>query len=106
MSQAIVRTRTLAARIIKAIATFAGCCLLVAAILIAVKANPANDLVSLIRNLAKFFDLGLFSLENPIKQINGAHGPALTALLNYGIGAIVWFTVGGIAARLVAGRGR
>ena len=100
----IARTRAVAARVIRGIATVAGCCLIAAAVLIAVKANPDNSLVSLVRHLARFFDLGFFSLSNPIKKFTGPHGPALTALLNYGIGAVVWFVLGGFVARLVGGK--
>lgn len=99
------RAREIASQAIKVVATFAGCCLIVAAVLISVKANPNNSLVTLIRHLAQFFDLGFFSLSNPVKQFGGDHGPALTALLNYGIGSIVWFTVGGLIATLVKGKG-
>ena len=98
------RVRGIAAQVIKVVATVAGCCLITAALLIAVKANPHNGLVSLIRHVGQFFDLGVFSLSNPIKQVTGDHGPELTALLNYGIGSIVWFTVGGLLATLVKGK--
>jgi hypothetical protein len=103
--RSVVRLRSVASRIIKTVATVAGCCLIAAAILIAVKANPSNSLVSLIKHLAEFFDLGFFSLTNPIKQFTGSNGAALTALLNYGIGAVVWFVVGGFIAALVRGSG-
>lgn len=98
------RARGIASRVVRIVASVAGCCLIAAAVLIAVKANPGNDLVSLVRHLAEFFDLGFFSLSNPIKQFNGSHGQALTALLNYGIGAVVWFVVGGFVAALVNGK--
>ena len=97
----VARARGIASRVIRIIATVAGCCLIAAALLIAAKANPSNSLVSLVRHLAQFFDLGFFSLSNPIKQFTGSHGPALTALLNYGIGAVVWFVAGGFVATLV-----
>jgi hypothetical protein len=99
------RARELASQAIKVVATFAGCCLIAAAILISVKANPSNGLVSAVRHLGQFFDLGVFSLSNPIKQVTGEHGTALTALLNYGLGSIVWFIVGGLLAALVKGKG-
>lgn len=98
------RVRGIVAQVIKVVATIAGCCLITAALLIAVKANPHNGLVSLIRHVGQFFDLGVFSLSNPIKQVTGDHGPELTALLNYGIGSIVWFTIGGLLATLVKGK--
>lgn len=96
--------RAAAARVIRVVASVAGCCLVAAAVVIAVKANPANGLVSLIKHLGQFFDLGFFSLSNPIKRFDGPHGPALTALLNYGLGAVAWFTIGGVIATVVEGR--
>ena len=96
-----LRIRTLAARIIRAVAVLAACCLLGAAILIAVKANANNGLVELIKHLASVFSLGLFSLSNPLKTFTGANGAAETALLTYGVGAAAWLVIGNLIARLL-----
>lgn len=104
VQRSVARARGIASRAIRTIATIAGCFLIAAAVLIAVKANPSNSLVSLVKHLAQFVDLGFFSLSNPIKQFTGSHGPALTALLNYGIGAVAWFVLGGFVATLVNGK--
>jgi hypothetical protein len=72
-----------------------------AALCIALEANPDNSFVSFVLDAAKAVDLGVFDLENPIKEFGGANGPTKEALLNYGLGAIVYLVVGRILERII-----
>jgi hypothetical protein len=72
-----------------------------AALCIALEANPDNSFVSFVLDAAKAVDLGVFDLENPIKEFGGSNGATKEALLNYGLGAIVYLIVGRILERVI-----
>lgn len=98
---AVARVRSNVARVLWV------CCLLIALVLafaafsFALKANEGNDLVTLIRDLADFFDLGFFDLENPVKAFGEPNGEVKTALFNYGIAAVVYLVIGRFVERIV-----
>ena len=75
--------------------------LALAALCIALEANPDNSFVKFILDFADAVDLGVFDLANPIKEFGGANGPTKEALLNYGLGAVVYLIVGRILERVV-----
>lgn len=75
--------------------------LALAALFIALEANPDNSFVSFVLDAAKSVDLGVFDLENPIKEFGGANGPTKEALLNYGLGAVVYLVVGRVLERII-----
>lgn len=89
------------ARVAWAIFVLLASVLAVAALLIALDAEAKNPLVEFVLNLADRVDLGIFSLDNPIKKFGGANGRETTALFNYGLGAIVYLVLGRILERLI-----
>ncbi len=99
------QVRTMGARIIGAVlALFAGV-LALAALLIVLAANPENGLVEFVLNFANGVDLGVFDLDNPIKEFgNGTPDSGdekKIALLNYGLGAIVYLIASRVADRAI-----
>ncbi len=75
--------------------------LALAALFIALEANPDNSFVSFVLNFADAVDLGIFDLDSPIKEFGGKNGPTKEALLNYGLGAVVYLVVGRILERVI-----
>jgi uncharacterized membrane protein YhiD involved in acid resistance len=93
--------RSWLARLIWIFCAVGAICLALGALLIVLSANEANSLVKLVLHLADFFDLGVFSRDDGIKQFTGAHHEVKNALFNWGIGAIAWLIVGRIVERIV-----
>lgn len=75
--------------------------LAVGALTYALKANEDNSLVTFVRDGAGVVDLGIFSLENGIKEFVGKNSEIKNALFNWGIGAVAWLVIGRILDRLV-----
>jgi hypothetical protein len=75
--------------------------LALAALCIALEANPDNSFVTFVLDAADAVDLGVFDLTNPIKEFGGDKGPTKEALLNYGLGAVVYLIVGRILERII-----
>jgi hypothetical protein len=67
----------------------------------ALDANPDNALVQFIRDVASAVDLGVFSLENGIKEFVGKNSDTKNALVNWGLGAVFWLVLGRILDRVV-----
>ena len=95
----LVRARL--AQVIWLVCVLAALILAVGALLVALKANKDNDLVSFVLSAADRVDLGVFSREDGIKQFTGDNAGVKNALFNWGIGAIVWLIVGRILDRLI-----
>ena len=72
-----------------------------AALLIALEANPDNGLVSFVLDFANAIDLGIFDLDNPIRQFTGENAEIKEALLSYGLGAVAYLVVGRILERVI-----
>lgn len=100
-SASVNKARTTVARLVWLIFLVFALVLAGAALLITLEANPRNNLVEFVLNFADGIDLGIFNLENPIKEFDGDNAEKKTALLNYGIGAIVYLVIGRIAERLI-----
>lgn len=100
----VSKARTVLARILWGVCALFALVLALAALLIALEANPDNDLVRWIIERASNVDLGFFDLTNPIKDFDEAQtDPAKdvkTALFNYGIAAIIWLIIGRILDRI------
>ncbi|GAB2767157.1 hypothetical protein GCM10027020_19960 [Nocardioides salsibiostraticola] len=99
------QARTLLARIVGAVlALFAGV-LALAALLIVLEANLDNSLIRFIGDFANAVDLGVFDLDNPIKEFGGGTPDSgdlkKIALLNYGLGAIVYLIASRVADRAI-----
>lgn len=80
-----------------------GCALFLAAgaLTYALDANPDNALVEFIRNVADVVDLGVFNLENGIKEFVGKNSDTKNALVNWGLAAVFWLVLGRILERVV-----
>jgi len=75
-----------------------------AALLIALEANDKNSLVSFVLDFAKALDLGVFDLDNPIREFNGDDAQTneiKQALLTYGLGAVTYLIIGRILERVI-----
>ena len=95
------RLRVAAARLLWLLFVACASVLSVAALLIALDAEPDNPLVELVLDLADGVDLGVFDLDNPIKRFGGENGATTTALFNYGLGAVAYLVLGRVVDRLV-----
>ena len=95
------KVRTVAARVVWGIFLVFGLVLATAALLIALEANEDNSLVSFVLDFAKAIDLGVFDLDNPIREFNGENGEIKQALLTYGLGAVVYLIIGRILERVI-----
>ena len=100
-SLTVARVRDNAARVVWVVCMTLGLILAVAAFTVALEANADNDLVALIRDLADFFDLGFFDLDNPVKKFTGDNADVKDALFNYGIAAVVYLIIGRILERVI-----
>lgn len=75
--------------------------LAVGALTYALEANPANDLVDFIRSFADKVDLGVFTLENGVKEFVGKDSDTKNALVNWGLGALFWLVIGRVLDRII-----
>ncbi len=73
----------------------------VGALTYALDANPDNALVEFVRNVANAVDLGVFSLEDGIKEFVGKNSDTKNALFNWGLGAVFWLVVGRLLDRII-----
>ena len=75
--------------------------LAIGALTYALDANSDNALVSFVRDGADAVDLGVFSLENGIKEFVGKNSDTKNALFNWGLGAVFWLILGRLLDRIV-----
>lgn len=101
VSAAVVRTRV--AQLLWLVAVVAALFLAVGALLVALDANEANDLVDFVVSGAGVADLGIFSREpgEGIFDFSGDNADTKRALVNWGIGAVAWLVVGKLVERVV-----
>ena len=95
------RLRLVLSRVVWGVSVVCASALAVAALLIALDAEPSNPLVDFVLDLADAVDLGIFDLGNPIKRFSGANGAKTTALVTYGLGALAYLVVGRLAERVI-----
>jgi len=100
-AQTVTRVRVIVAQVVWLLFLAAALFLAVGALLIAVDANRDNDLVTFVLEGADRVDLGIFSKDNGIKEFTGANAETKNALLNWGLGAVVWLLVGRILDRVI-----
>lgn len=67
----------------------------------ALKANTENSLVEFVRDSAGKVDLGIFSIDNGIKEFRGNNAEIKNALFNWGVGAVVWLVIGRVLDRVI-----
>jgi hypothetical protein len=75
--------------------------LAIGALLVALKANRHNAVVSFVLEGADKLDLGVFSRKHGIFTFHGKDAAIKDALVNWGIGAIVYLVVGKIVDRVI-----
>ena len=75
--------------------------LAVGALLVSLGANEDNPLVAFVVQGADAVDLGVFSRRNGIFEFGGESAEVRNALVNWGIGAVVYLVVGRIVDRIV-----
>jgi hypothetical protein len=75
--------------------------LAVGALLIALKANQDNAIVSFVLDGADKLDLGVFSRKEGIFTFTGKSAATRSALVNWGIGAIAYLIVGKVLDRII-----
>jgi hypothetical protein len=97
----VARVRTILAQLVWTLAVIAALFLALGALLVAVKANQDNALVTFVLRVADAVDLGLFDRDNGIKQFSGADSATKNALFNWGIGALAWLLAGRLVDRLL-----
>ena len=95
------RVRVVLAQVVWLLFLVAALFLAVGALLIALDANPENDLVKFVLAGADRVDLGIFSKDNGIKEFSGANAETKNALFNWGLGAVAWLVVGRFLDRLI-----
>ena len=95
------RVRTTAARVVWGIFLVFGLMMASAALLIALEANGDNNLVHFVLDFARSIDLGVFDLDNPIRDFKGENHQIKEALLTYGLGGIVYLIIGRVLERVI-----
>lgn len=100
-ARAASAVRSRIAQLIWLVCVLCALALAVGALLIALKANTDNGLVSFVLDAADYVDLGVFSKDEGIKQFRGPNSETKNALFNWGIGAIAWLVVGRVVDRII-----
>jgi hypothetical protein len=75
--------------------------LAIGALLIALKANQGNAIVTFVLDGADRLDLGVFSRKDGIFTFTGKSAATKNALVNWGIGAIAYLIVGKVLDRII-----
>ncbi|WP_246209964.1 hypothetical protein [Nocardioides piscis] len=103
-ASAAAALRTKVAQVIWLVCVLCALALALGALLIALKANTTNSLVQFVLDAADTVDLGVFSMDDGIKQFENKKGKPeeiKNALVNYGLGAVAWLVVGRILDRII-----
>lgn len=100
----VAKARALIARVVWGLCLVFALVLALGALLVALKANPDNNLVTFIKDAADNIDLGVFDKDNGIFKFDdkdAQNRELKNALVNWGLGAIVWLIIGKIAERVI-----
>ena len=92
--------RTKVASVVWLVAVVCAVFLAVGALLVALKANQDNSIVKLVLDVADALD-GPFSRENGIFTFTGKDAATKSALVNWGIAAVVYLVLGKILDRII-----
>ena len=95
------KIRATLAQLVWLACAFAALLLAVGALLIALDANKSNELVAAVLRAASWVDLDVFSRQDGIKQFRGDGAQVKNALVNWGLGAIVWLVAGRVLYRVI-----
>ena len=100
-STTVAQVRTRVAQVVWLFFVVGAVFLAVGALCVALDFNPKNPLVEFFIDGANFFDLGIFSRKDGIKQFDGSNADVKNALFNWGLGAIAYLIVGKILDRII-----
>jgi hypothetical protein len=100
-STTMAQVRTRVAQVVWLVFVVGAVFLAVGALCVALDFNPKNPLVEFFIDGANFFDLGIFSRKDGIKQFDGSNADVKNALFNWGLGAIAYLIVGKILDRII-----
>ena len=100
-SEAVNRARKILGQVVWVVFLVAALFLAVGALLIALDANEDNGLVKFVLDAADALDLGVFSRDNGVMEFDGSNADTKNALVNWGLGAVVWLVVGRILDRII-----
>lgn len=100
-SAAASAVRTRIAQVVWLICVLCALVLALGALLVALKANGDNALVQFIKDAASAVDLGVFDRGDGILKFDGDNAATTNALVNWGLGAVVWLIIGRILDRLI-----
>ena len=98
--------RALLARLVWLVCLVCALLLVFGALLVALKANPQNELVRFVKDAADSVDLGFFDRRNGVMKFDeGAKHMRMVknALVNWGLAAVAWLVIGRVLSRLVRG---
>jgi hypothetical protein len=101
MSISVDAVRSRVAQVLWLVCVVFALFLAIGALTYALDANEDNSLVEFVREAADRVDLGIFSLENGIKEFVGENSDTKNALFNWGLGAVFWLVVGRVLDRVV-----
>jgi uncharacterized membrane protein len=93
--------RTRIATVVWLVAVVCALFLAVGALMVALKANNDNAIVSFVKDVAHFLDLGVFSPDNGLFTPKKDPDLIKGALINWGLGAIAYLVVGKLLDRLI-----
>jgi hypothetical protein len=81
-------------RVVRLVVTVVVVIIVAGILLVVLKANPANSIVSEVHGWAR-------SLAGPFDGMFSFHNPRVAIAVNWGIAAVVYLFVGGLIARLI-----
>jgi hypothetical protein len=68
--------------------------LVIGALLVALGGNEGNALVDVVKSTANQVDFGVFDRHNGVFEFTGKNAQTKNALVNWGLGAVVWLVIG------------
>lgn len=92
--EASMSARLTLARLVHLAAALVALILVAGIVLVVLKANPSNDIVSAIRDAAR-------TLAGPFQGLFNLSSHRLEVAVNWGIAAVVWYALGRLIMRLL-----
>jgi hypothetical protein len=102
--ESVDKVRTRVAQLVWIVCVVCALILALGALCVALRANPANNLVRFILDTANKLDFGIFERgRNGVYHAVGATHAARTknAIVNWGLAALVWLVGGQIVSRII-----
>jgi hypothetical protein len=93
-SRGFATAASLLVRVVRLVVTIVVVIIVAGILLVVLKANPANSIVSEVHGWAR-------SLAGPFDGVFSFHNARVAVAVNWGIAAVVYLFVGGLIARLI-----